>query len=270
MDTNATTDGRDGHQSGTRTGTSALQNGIQVLRTFTREEPILGVSEIARRVGLHKSTVSRILATLEEAALVERHPPSGRFRLGVGVIALASPMLANLDVRRVARPFLEQLTLTTGETTGLVVWSGGAAVSIEQVASPKRVKHTLPLGMQFREHASASVKVFLADGPPEDVRQLIDRGLPRYSERTVVDPDEYLKILQRVRELGYADNDGEAASLEEVGIAAPIRDHRDRTIAAVLFSAPRYRTPPEHIQELGELVKRTAADVSVRLGGTSD
>ncbi|CAN5527475.1 hypothetical protein BH24ACT21_BH24ACT21_14940 [soil metagenome] len=142
MDAMEKTDGRDGSQSATRTGTSALQNGIQVLKTFSREEPVLGVTEISRRVGLHKSTVSRILATLEENAIVERHPTNGRFRLGVGVIELASPMLANLDVRRLARPFLENLTHATGETSGLVVWNQGTAVVVEQVASPRKIKHT--------------------------------------------------------------------------------------------------------------------------------
>lgn len=269
MDTTARTDGRDGHLSATRTGTSALQNGIQVLKTFTREEPILGVTEISRRVGLHKSTVSRILATLEDNALVERHPSNGRFRLGVGVIELASPMLANLDVRRVARASLEELTRATGETTGLLVWREGAAVSIEQVASPRKVKHTIPLGTQFREHVSASVKVFLAEAPASEIQQLINQGLPRYTERSVVDPDEYLETLQRVRQLGCAVNDGETSE-EEVGIAAPIHDHSDRTVATVLLSAPRYRTPPTRMVELSSLVKQAAAEISTRLGGVSD
>lgn len=269
MDTTARVDGRAGGRPDARTGTSALQNGIQVLKTFSREEPVLGVTEISRRVGLHKSTVSRILATLEEDALVERHPTSGRFRLGVGVIELAAPMLANLDVRRVARPFLEELTRATEETTGLLVWSGGAAVSVEQVASPKKVKHTIPLGTQFREHVSASVKVFLADAPPEQIQRRIDRGLPRYTDRSIVGPEEYTETLQRVRERGFAVNDGETSD-EEVGIAAPIHDHGDRTVAAVLLSAPRYRTPPEMVDELSPQVKRTAAEISVRLGGLGD
>ena len=269
MDTADRTDRRDGGQSATRTGTSALQNGIQVLKAFSREEPVLGVTEISRRVGLHKSTVSRILATLEENTIVERQPTSGRFRLGVGVIELASPMLANLDVRRIARPFLEELTRATGETSGLVVWSEGTAVVVEQVASPRRVKHTIPLGTQFRGHANASVKVFLAEASSEEVRQRIEAGLERYTERTIVDPETYLKDLQRVRELGCAVNDGEI-SLEEVGISAPVRDHRDRAVAAVLMAAARYRTPPEKAEELWPQVKQAAAEISLRLGGATD
>jgi DNA-binding IclR family transcriptional regulator len=240
-----------------------------VLRTFTREEPVIGVNEIARRVGLHNSTVSRILATLEESGLVERHPSNGRFRLGVGVIALASPMLANLDVRRVARPFLEELTAKSEETSALVVWSDGEAIGVEQIASPKKVKHTVPLGTRYRYHASSTVKVFLSEASATDVQKHLDGSLPRLSERTVVDPEEYLEDLRSVRERGYAVNDGET-SPEEVGIAAPVRDHRDRVVAAVLLSAPRYRTPPKRIEELGELVRGTAAEVSGRLGGASD
>lgn len=269
MDTTDKTNGRADNQSATRTGTSALQNGIQVLKTFSREEPVLGVTEISRRVGLHKSTVSRILATLEENTIVERQPTSGRFRLGVGVIELASPMLANLDVRRIARPFLEDLTDSTGETSGLVVWSEGTAVVVEQAASPRRVKHTIPLGTQFRGHANASVKVFLAEASSEEVQQRIESGLERYTERTGVDPEDYLKDLQRVRDQGYAINDGEI-SLEEVGISAPVHDHRDRAVAAVLMAAARYRTPPEKADELGPLVKQAAAEISARLGGMKD
>ena len=268
MDTTDKTNGRADNQATARTGTSALQNGIQVLKTFSREEPVLGVTEISRRVGLHKSTVSRILATLEENTLVERHPTNGRFRLGVGVIELASPMLANLDVRRLARPILEEITRVTGETSGLVVWNDGAAVVVEQTASPRRVKHTIPLGTQFHGHANASVKVFLAEVSSEELQQRIESGLKRYTERTVVDPEKYLKDLQSVRKLGYAINDGEI-SLEEVGISAPVRDHRDRAVAAILMAAARYRTTPETAEELGPQVKQAAAEISVRLGGAN-
>ena len=269
MDTTDKTNGRADDQAAPRTGTSALQNGIQVLKTFSREEPILGVTEISRRVGLHKSTVSRILATLEENAIVERHPTNGRFQLGVGVIELASPMLANLDVRRIARPFLEDLTQETGETSGLVVWNKGTAVVVEQAASPRRVKHTIPLGTQFQGHANASVRVFLSEASSEEIQQRIEQGFERYTGRTVVDPEEYSKDLQRVKKLGYAINDGET-SLEEVGISAPVRDHRDRAVAAVLMAAARYRTPPETAEKLGPQVKQAAAEISARLGGTSD
>ena len=92
--------------NGDTKGTSVIVNAIAVLRTFTGDEPLLGVTEIANRVGLHKSTVSRILATFEQEHLVERDPETRRFRLGLGLIAVAGPLLAELEERRVAYPVL--------------------------------------------------------------------------------------------------------------------------------------------------------------------
>src|SRR5215216_660456 len=85
---------------------AAIQHAVSVLRAFSAAEPLLGVNELARRVGLHKSTVSRILATLVDAHLVERDAASGSFGLGPGIVALAGPLLASLNVREVAQPYL--------------------------------------------------------------------------------------------------------------------------------------------------------------------
>lgn len=251
--------------SGNKRAKSALRHGIEVLKSFTRKEPVLGVNEISRRVGVHNSTASRILATLEEAHLVERDAPTGKYRLGVGVLALSGPLLANMNVRDVARPYLEQLAESAGETIGLSVWSDGEAINVDQVLGPGAVKHIAHLGARFRPHSSASGKTFMAYDVPEGVDEILSRGLPRLTERTIVDRDALMEDLRRVRRRGYAVNDGEA-SLETVGIAAPVRDGRTRVVAAVTLSAPRYRTPPERIARLGPLVKETAAEVSKRLG----
>jgi DNA-binding IclR family transcriptional regulator len=259
---------REENGASSKTGTSALHIGIYVLQAFSREEPVLGVNEISRRLQLHKSTVSRILATLEETSLVERDPASGRFRLGIGVIALAGPMLANMDVRRVARPFLEELSRESGETVVLTVWSVQETISVEQAASPLKVKHTSPVGTRYPEHASSSVRVFLAENP-EEAQKFVDRGLERLTELTTVDPNAFLEDLRQVLESGYAVNDGET-SLEETGISAPVRDDRDRVIAAVLLTAPRYRVPADRIESLGQMVKHAAERISIHLGSHVD
>ena len=154
-------------------GISVLRNGIAVLRSFTVDEPLLGVSEIAAKVGLHKSTVSRILATLELEDLVERDPTTKRFRLGLGVIGMAGPLLADLDVRRVAYPVLVELCRRTGETAALMVRDGAEVVCVEQVPSRHQVKHTTPLGTRYNTAASSSVQVFLAELDSVNVRSLL-------------------------------------------------------------------------------------------------
>lgn len=246
--------------SGAKNTPSVLQNGVRVLRAFSVGEPALGVTEISRRVDLHKSTVSRILGQLEAMDLVIRDPESGHFRLGLGLIGLAGPLLANLDVRRIAYPALEALTERTRETSSLTVWSGNESVSVEQVASPQQVKHTSPIGTRYTTTGSASVRIFLAAMPRSRVRALLEDLLGNEDEVR-----DHLARLDEVRTDDVAVNAGET-SIEEVGISAPVRDHRGHTVAAVLLSAPSFRVSPELRPQLVEAVRTTAAQVSERLG----
>jgi DNA-binding IclR family transcriptional regulator len=248
-----------------RSANSVLHNGIRVLRSFSVDEPALGVTEIARRVDLHKSTVSRLLNQLEQLDLVLRDPESGRFRLGLGLIGIAGPLLANLDVRRVAYPSLERLTERTGETSALVVWSGHESVSVEQVPSPKLVKHTTPIGTRYTTAASSSVQVFLAELPEGRARELLERGLVRSERRDDVELSAYLERLAAVRSSGVAINAGET-HVEEVGISAPVRDHRGHLVAALLLSAPSFRVSEQLRDQLAGVVRETAAEISTRLG----
>ncbi|MDI2030241.1 IclR family transcriptional regulator [Saccharopolyspora sp. TS4A08] len=249
----------------TTSAPSALQNGISVLRAFSIGEPALGVTEISRRVQLHKSTASRILGQLEQLNLVARDPESGRFRLGLGLIGLAGPLLADLDVRRIAYPALEELTARTKETSALVVWSDNESVSVEQVPSPMQVKHTTPIGTRYTTSASASVQVFLAELPTAHVRDLLDRRLLGGGHDDEHTKQRYLDRLAQVRADGFAINAGET-SVEEIGISAPVRDHRGRTTAAVLLSAPSFRVSESLREQLAEVVRATADDISQRLG----
>lgn len=248
-----------------RGSASALRHGLRVLEAFSNDKPVLGVTEIAQHVGLHKSTVSRILAILEQGGYVERDAESGRFRLGLELIALAGPLLADLDVRRAARPAaLEQLTARTQETSALVVWNGHEAVVVEQVPSPRQVKHTAALGTRYHTYQSASVQIFLAQLPAGAVQQLFEQRLVG-GPHDAGPPDGLLAELDRVRARGYAVNDGQT-SVEEVGIAAPVCDHRGAVVAGVLLSAPRFRVPAGMLEPLGNAVADTAKEISGRLG----
>lgn len=252
--------------NGDTKGTSVIVNAIAVLRTFSVDEPLLGVTEIANRVGLHKSTVSRILATFEQEHLVERDPETRRFRLGLGLIAVAGPLLAELEERRVAYPVLRELAEQTGETSALMVWSGSDAMCVEQIASHHQIKHTTPLGARYNDALSASVQVFLAAESPERVRTLLRSGSITYPGLDDTGLDDYIIRLKDVARRGWAINYGES-SLDEVGVAAPVYDHRGDTVAAVLIPAPRFRVSPDTLQTLGESCLAAARRVTSRLGG---
>lgn len=247
-------------------GGSPVSTALAVLRCFSVDEPLLGVTEIAARVGMHKSSASRVLATLESEDLVERDPASRRYRLGLGIIAMAGPLLADLDVRRAGIPVLRGLTERTGETSALLLWSGHEAVAVEQVPSPHQVKHTTPLGTRYATALSSSVQVFLAAMPAESARALVADGTVALSDADDAGLGAYVARLAEAADRGYAVNYGET-SPDEVGVSAPVRDHRGEVVAAVLVSAPRFRVSEEQLADLGEECAQAAAEVTRRLGG---
>lgn len=249
-------------QSETRSS-SVIHSVFAVLRCFTSDEPLQGVTEIAGQVGLHKSSVSRLLATLEDEGVVERDEESRKFRLGVGLIGVAGPLLANLDVRRVALPVLRDLSQESGETAALVVWSGTEAVTVEQVPSPHQVKHTNPLGTPYRSVQNASVRALLAHLPPAQALHLCRErvvAVPRSFDEAAFGAD-----LADIREVGYAVNYG-LTSPDEVGIAAAVIDHRGEVAGAVILAAPLYRVPAQDVPRLARHVVRSATDIGARLG----
>jgi len=233
---------------------------MAVLRCFSPERPVLGVVEIAEEIGLHKSSVSRMMTTLEAEDLVEQDPLSKKYRLGLGLLSVAGSLLANLDVRRAALPVLTELTGRTGETSSLVLWDGCDAIIVEQVPSANPIKHVTELGTRYSRVENASVRVHLT-GLPERERQdflaSVPRGAATYRRLAAADPE------------GISVNDGETTP-DEVGIAAAVRDHRGEVTAAILLAAPRYRVDAERLSTLCADCRGAADDLTRALGGTPE
>lgn len=256
----------------TERSSSPVLNLIHVLRCFTVEHPEQGVTEIAERVGVHKSTVSRLLSTLEGERIVERVPESRKYRLGLGLIGIAGPLLASLDVRLLAYPVLADLSATTGETAALMIWDGSAAVTVEQVAAPQRVKHTSSMGTRYVTMHSASVMALLAYQEPGLARQLCTSGAligdGDHPSIPAEDIDAYETELEEVRATGRAVNFRRTFD-DEVGVCAVVVDHRGHPVAGVLIAAPAYRVDAQRCAELLQRCTEAAELVSSRLGGTT-
>ncbi len=246
-------------------GASVIVNVIDVLRCFTVEHPVLGVTEIAAQVGLHKSSISRIMATLEQERIVTRDENTRKYSLGLGLIAVAGPLLANLDVRRISFPILEELARETGETAVLNIWDGVESVSVEQIPSVHQVKHTSVMGSRYNTALSASVQVFLAHESVQTTQALLEAQRIALPGNNSVASGAYMDRLAEVRARGYAANHGETSS-DEVGVAAPIYDHRGSIVACAMIAAPFYRVSEEQLQDLGKACIRAAQQISMRLG----
>ncbi len=215
----------------------------------------LGTNELARRVSLPASTVSRQLGTLAESGLVEHDPVSGRYRLGIRLVRLANAVLARLDVRAEARPHLEALVRETGETATLHVPGEGDAVTVDFVPSAHYVQHVTQLGRPSIGHASSAGKVMLA---------FSDRSLPpgpfrAFTARTITSREALAAELEQVRAQGYA----EGLEEREPGlnaIAAPVFAASGALAAIVALQGPSARFGPDEVRAaLPHLLERARA-----------
>ncbi len=241
---------------------ASAQRSLAILDVLA-EEPSLGTNEIARRLGTSASTTSRQLATLVEAGLVEHVPATGRYRLGIRIVALATTVLARLDVRAIARPHLESLATELGETATLSVPADPDAITVDVVRSPRYIQDASQLGRPSIAHATAAGKVMLAfDG----VRP--ERELQAYTARTITDARELEAEIERVRRRGWA------AALEEreIGlnaIAAPVWSN-DGTLAGIIaLQGPVPRFGRAAARAALPVLRERAAVISVELGSQS-
>jgi DNA-binding IclR family transcriptional regulator len=251
------------HESGTLI--QSVQRATRLLKAFDSGPAELGVSELSRKVDLHKSTVSRLLATLESEGLIERVPATDKYRLGFMLVRLAGQVTHFGDVREAARPILIELTERSRETVHLAVLDGDEVVNVEQVSGPHMVREANWVGRRTPLNCVANGKALLAFLPAEQIERILAGPLPRYTERTIADPRRLRKELALVRERGYAQALGE---IEEGlnGVAAPVRDAYGAVIASVSASGPAYRVTADCIPELGALVVEAANRISARLG----
>ena len=244
----------------------SVERAIRVLKAFDLDKPEWGVNELGRHLGLHKSTVSRLMSTLESGGLLTRNPENDRYRLGVDLIGLAAHVASFMDVREVARPLLRQLAETCQETVNLAVLDAGQVVNLEQFVPPARqVKNIGWVGRRMPPHCTAAGKVLLAHLPPGRAHATLPASLESFTPNTIHDLAALERSLEEVRQQGFAVVEEE---LEQGlnAIAAPVYDHAGRVQSAVAVAGPAYRVTPPRFAQMAEQVIQTATEISWRLG----
>jgi DNA-binding IclR family transcriptional regulator len=246
----------------------SIERAIAILKAFTLENEELGVTELSQRLDLHKSTVSRLLASLQREGLVEENSVTRKYRLGMALVTLGGLVLQRLDMAQVARPLMQTLTDTTQETVSLAVRDRDEVVTIAQLPSPQPVRYIGWAGRRVPFHCTSTGKVLLAHLPMAEQKAIIARGLPRHTPNTIVSPDLLCSELTQVRERGYAASQEEfETGLNEV--AAPIRDHTQGVVAAISVSGPAFRLSAERFSTVASHTRQAALTVSLRLGCNS-
>ncbi|WP_324239827.1 IclR family transcriptional regulator [Pseudonocardia sp.] len=232
----------------------SVQRAIDVLDALAEAGTELGTNEIARRTGINVSTISRLLSTLTSAGLVQHVPSTGRYRLGIRIMQLANAARDSLDVRQLARPFLEELSALTGETTTLSLPAVHDLVTIDFVPSAHSVRSVAQIGRNSVAHATAVGKVLLAWGG-----QLPEGELPAYTERTITDREALAREIEQVRRRGWAQAIGEREDeLNAVGV--PVLDRTGTLVAALGVQGPASRFTPRAMRAaIDPLVERAKA-----------
>ncbi len=244
----------------------AIERAVAILGAFSAEEPELGVSDLAVRLGLHKSTVHRFVVNLEAAGLLERNRSTARYRLGLRIFELGRLVLQQMNLWEEALPFLEGLVHDSGETGHLAVLASGEAVYIEKVEARRSLRVPSAIGRGYPAHATSLGKVLLAgldDGQVDEI--LADRGMSRFAHNTITDVGRLREELATIRGRGYGVDDEEyEEGLRCIG--APVTGHTGQVVAAIGIGGPTTRVTHERVAQLSELVMDAAAGLSRRMG----
>lgn len=232
----------------------SVQRAIDVLDALAEARTELGTNEIARRTGVNVSSISRLLSTLTTAGLVQYVPSTGRYRLGIRILQLANAARDSLDIRQLARPYLEELSGLTGETSTLSLPAVHDLITIDFVASPLSVRSVAQIGRNSVAHATAAGKVFLAWGGT-----LPEGELTAYTERTITDRDALAVEIEQVRARGWAQAVGERED-ELNGVAVPVLDRAGELVAVLGVQGPAGRFTPRTMRAaIDPLVERAQA-----------
>ena len=244
---------------------SSVANSIRLLNSFSGAEDELGITTLAGRLRLAKSTVHRLAATLSAAGFLEQNGDNGKYRLGMALFELGALVRRRMDVANEARPKLRELLEKTGETVQLGIVDHYSVLYVYEMESPRAIRMAAAVGARAPLHCTAVGKVLLAFQPADYAKQVIERGLTAYTPETLTRREAVLAMLEEVRLREHAVDDEESEGGLRA-IAAPVRNHAGAVIAALGVAAPVQRMSKKAMQACVPSVIETANAVSARLG----
>jgi IclR family transcriptional regulator, KDG regulon repressor len=245
----------------------SVAHSLDVLEQFLGDVDELGVTELSKRLKLHKNNVFRLLATLEARGYIEQNKASENYRLGIRCLHLGRRYIEHMGLVRQSRPILADVSRKARETVYVAVFRRDGVVPLDSCDPDDRaVRTTSPIGQPLPLHATAAGKAQLAFDTDEQPKLSLPEVLHKFTDRTIVDRAALLAQLESVVKSGYAVDIGEY--LDEVSsIAVPIRDYTRSVVGSLTVVGPAYRIPEERItSEIGPLVLDAGRELSHRLG----
>jgi DNA-binding IclR family transcriptional regulator len=244
---------------------SSVTTAIHLLKTFTEEEQHLGISDLAKRLNVAKSTVHRLAATLLNEGLLQQDPDTGRYSLGVSLFSLGSLVRSRLDVTVESKTILNALRETTGENVRLAVMEHTNVVFLHDFESHQVLRLRSATGQLRPAFCTAEGKCLIAGLRPPQFEAFLQ--LPRHERtpKTVFEEESFIKQIRRVKRQGYAFEDEECEEGTRC-VGAPIFNAEGRIVASVGVAGPRVRIKKSQVTKLAPVVIDAADEISQRMG----
>jgi IclR family acetate operon transcriptional repressor len=244
-------------------GVQTISRAFELLDLIADHGAPVTISELSARSGLPLPTVHRLLKALVSLGHV-RQTPSRRYALGPRLIRLGES--ASQSLGATAQPFLAQLVEITGETANLAIREGDVVVYVAQVPSRHSMRMFTEIGRRVLPHCTGVGKALLAQLPNSSVKEIVQRnGMPAMTEHTMTSLDDLMDDLERIRDRGWAEDNGE----QEIGVRCIAASVLGTGIqAAISVSGPETRLTPQAIESAGPLLVRIAADLAVAINST--
>ncbi len=244
---------------------SSVTTAIHLLKTFTKDDKELGISELAKRLSVAKSTVHRLAGTLLEEGLLQQNPDNGRYCLGVGLFSLGSLVRSRLDVTSESKNILNQLREQTQENVRLAVLERQSVVFLHDFESPQTLRLRSGTG-QLRPAFCTAEGICLISGLREpELGEFLELPRTPRTAKTATSEEELRARIRRTKRQGYSVEDEDCDEGTRC-IAAPIHNGDGRIIAAVGIAGPRVRIRKRDFPKLAPLAIEAAQQISERLG----
>jgi DNA-binding IclR family transcriptional regulator len=241
-----------------------LERGLRLLQLFSRQQRTLGAPEIAKALGIPRSTVFRLIQTLEQLQFLER-ATNGNYQLGPAVLRVGFEYLASLEITDLARPILEKLRDRTGFAAQLSVRDGRDAVVVLKMSASSAFASTVQVGTRFPVHATAYGRALLSDMKLAELKKLLpDARLASASANTPKSLAALAKLLEQDHARGYVLSES-FFERNISAVVAPVRDQHGAIVAAMGVTVQQPSLEPAMREKLVGLVTGAVAELSHRL-----
>ena len=244
---------------------SSVTTAMRLLKMFTEDEAEIGVTSLAKRLGVAKSTVYRLASTLVAEGMLEQNPETERYRLGIALFGLGALVRQRMNLSNEARPYIFDLRDATNETVHLAVLDRAEIIYVYDLESTQAIRMSANLGARKPALCTAEGLAILAFQPQPLIDQVLREGVRKRTPKTDTDASVLRARLEQVRKQGFARED-EQSELGMRSIAAPVRDSTGQVVGAVGMAGPVQRLSDETLTKLAPLVVNTANAISLRLG----